>query len=81
MATESYWQRGFNDGYAGNPPQYPNKGGALDRQNAGYSNGYDCGHSKLFSERQRAWFERVRAAQLFVHSESQNSQRAGGGSE
>ena len=47
--TESYWQRGFNDGFANLPEQLPNKGGSWDRQNSGYINGYQAGRSKRFA--------------------------------
>jgi hypothetical protein len=47
LVTQSYWQRGFNDGIHGKPenPPHPGHDGwdTAGRENAGYSNGYSAG--------------------------------------
>jgi hypothetical protein len=47
--NESYWQRGFEDGLAQRPASPPNRDGQWDRQNEGYSNGYEAGRSKRWA--------------------------------
>lgn len=48
--SDSYWQRGFNDGFMKLIESPPNKNGPDDRENRGYSNGYEAGRSKRFAE-------------------------------
>jgi hypothetical protein len=50
MNRVSYWQIGFNDGYAGNDRQWPTPDGPYELRNSGYSNGYDEGRRKRRNE-------------------------------
>jgi hypothetical protein len=60
--TESYWQIGFNDGYAGKERVYPTPDGPYELRNSGYSNGYFAGQSKRFADENPARFARLIAA-------------------
>ena len=68
LITESYWQRGFNHGYSGARHTPPNNNGGWDIEVRGYTNGYDAGHTKRFSEEQRRRAENrvARAAKVIL---------------
>ena len=46
----SYWQRGFDDGYAGKHEEMPTVEGEYAPINRGYMNGYRAGREKFAKE-------------------------------